>query len=457
MNNIASPDPTATSDATTTTVTSFADIDMTAELRQDPAYLRHALLQEPNEPSDQTAGSAAPVTDDDDELPPFPAPDRPRPVLDDAALHGPAGEIVRRLAPHTEADPAAMYAQLLVGVGSLIGRGAWFVADGARHHPNLYTIIVGRTAKSRKGTSWERVEHVLKELDELWFSTRVKSGVVSGEGVIQAFQDDEQDKRLLLVEGEFGQVLQCMKREGNTVSVLLRNGWDGKPLAVMRRKDPLRVEGAHLSMAGHITYSELQRLLNSVDISNGLANRCLWVIAVRSQLLPEGGDTPDLEAPLDQLHASVTTARTRGRLLRDSAAGRRWKDIYAELSAEPEGALGEVLCRGEAQVMRVALLLALLDQSPAIECRHLDAALAFWRYCEASATYLFEQPCVNPKTGKILEALRQHGPLSMRQIHKLFNNRASKTELAQAFAEIQEKIHVERGGARGAVSVRLLG
>jgi len=429
--------------------------DITAELRQDPAFLRGVLLSTPNQLQESQPPSAAP--EEDEEFGQFSSSQAPRPELDDAALHGPAGEIVRRLAPFTEADPAAMYAQLLTGVGSLIGRGAWFVADGARHHVNLFTVIVGRTAKARKGTAWERVEHVLKELDELWFSTRVKSGVVSGEGVIQAFQEDEQDKRLLLMEGEFGQVLQCMKREGNTVSVLLRNGWDGRRIAVLRRKDPLEVEGAHLSMVGHITFSELQRLLTSVDISNGLANRCLWVMAARSQLLPDGGETPDLDAPLNELHAAVTAARARGRLVRDRAAGARWQSIYAELSAEPEGALGEVLSRSEAQVMRLALLLALLDQAPVIGCRHLDAALALWRYCEASATYLFDQPCPKPKAKKILAALQQHGSLTMSQIHKLFSNRASKAEIQQALTVIQDKVQIQTGGPGGGVVVRLVG
>jgi len=427
--------------------------DITAELMQHPTYLRtiQRLRSNENHAKDEESG------DEEDDGSFCPPPEAERPKLTGAALYGPVGEIVRRLAPHTEADPAAMYAQLLTGLGSLIGRGAWFVADGAKHHVNLFTVIAGRTAKARKGTSWGRVEQVLSELDDPWFSNRVKSGVVSGEGVVEAFKEDEQDKRLLLMEGEFGQVLQCMKREGNTVSVLLRNAWDGKRIAVLRRKDPLEIVGAHISMIGHITLMELQRLLASVDISNGLANRCLWVHADRAQLLPDGGDNPDLEVPLDQLHAAIVAARTRGQMRRDADAGELWRQIYTELSEEPQGVLGEILSRSEAQVMRLALLLALLDRAAAIECRHLEAALAFWRYCEASAAFIFAHHVINPRPRKILDAL-QRGPLTLRQIHQLFANNASRSEIDQALAELSGRVQVQKNsGKGGGLVVRLAG
>src|SRR3954451_14479263 len=55
-----------------------------------------------------TAGLAAPVG--------WPAPPAP------AAYTGLAGEIVAAIAPHTEADPVALLAQLLVAFGAAAGR-----------------------------------------------------------------------------------------------------------------------------------------------------------------------------------------------------------------------------------------------------------------------------------------------------------------------------------------------
>jgi len=242
------------------------------------------------------------------------------------------------------------------------------------------------------------------------------------------------------------------------VSVLLRQAWDGSRIAVLRRKDPFEVNGAHISLIGHITVTELQRLLASVDISNGLANRCLWVYADRTQLLPLGSQQPDLEAPLGQLHTAITRARTRGEMHLDDSAQELWCRMYQELSVEPQGALGEILSRAEAQILRLALLYALLDQAPAIQCAHLEAAHAFWRYCDASATVIFADQVINPKARKILEALQEHGSLHMAQIYKLLGNKVSKAEIEHALSGLSGKIELHKpGGMGGAMLVRLVG
>src|ERR1022692_24418 len=77
--------------------------------------------------------------------------------MDDAAIHGLAGEFVQMIAPNTEADPAAILVQFLVSFGALIGRGPHCRVEGDQHHTNLYALLVGATAKGRKGTSWGRV------------------------------------------------------------------------------------------------------------------------------------------------------------------------------------------------------------------------------------------------------------------------------------------------------------
>lgn len=372
------------------------------------------------------------------------------PSLPDSALYGPVGEIVRRILPHT--DSAALYAQLLAGLGNLIGPSPYFMADGSPHRANLFAIICGRTAKARKGTSWAQARNILEAVDSNWFGSRVETGVVSGEGITQVFAEDG-DKRLLLVEGEFAQVLQVMKREGNTVSVLLRQAWDGQRIAVLRRKDPIKVEGAHISMIGHVTLPELRRLLASVEMSNGLANRCLWIHADRSKLLPEGGGTPDTNAQVDSLRAAVRTARARGEVQRDSEARDLWHEMYAQLSEPPPGRMGEILSRAEAQVMRIALLLALLDESAFIDKRHLEAALSFWRYCEASAAHIFAGTFADPKATKIWEALG-NGPLTMTKVHELFGRNASKPEIEAALAELSPMIVIETLGAGGGKVIR---
>ncbi|MBE7495785.1 MAG: DUF3987 domain-containing protein [Verrucomicrobiaceae bacterium] len=415
---------------------------------QPPADSCHSLVNEKHEKHENSCDTMAESSCDSF----FSYGESKPPKLPDSALHGPAGEIVRRILPCTEADPAALYAQLLAGLGNLIGPSPNFLADGSRHHANLFTVICGRTSKARKGTSWAQVKNVLEAVDSIWFSMRVKSGIVSGEGITQVFEGDS-DKRLLLQEGEFAQVLQVMRREGNTVSVLLRQAWDGQKIAVMRRKDAIEVEGAHISLIGHITEPELRRLLASVEMSNGLANRCLWIYADRSKLLPEGSRTPDTTDLIEQLSAAVNAASTRGEVRRDDEARELWGKVYAELSEPPPGRLGEILSRAEAQVMRIALLLALLDESAVIGKRHLEAGLEFWRYCEASAAHIFAGTFADPKAARIWEALGS-GPITMTKIHELFGRNASKPEIDAALAELAPRIVMETGGPGGGKTIR---
>ena len=99
------------------------------------------------------------------------------------AYHGPLGELVHQLEPHTEADPVAVLTQLLVTFGNAIGRTPYVSVEADRHYPNLFSVLVGDTSKARKGTSWGQARRVTSEVDESWES-RIMGGLSSGEGLI---------------------------------------------------------------------------------------------------------------------------------------------------------------------------------------------------------------------------------------------------------------------------------
>jgi hypothetical protein len=124
----------------------------------------------------QPAGSTLPVPVD------WPAPP------DEAAYHGLPGAIVAKIAPNTEADPVAILAQLLVACGALIGRGAHFQIEATRHHPHEFVVLVGESAKARKGSSFDHVAKLMTEADPS-FPGRLTTGLSSGEGLIWTLLD----------------------------------------------------------------------------------------------------------------------------------------------------------------------------------------------------------------------------------------------------------------------------
>lgn len=108
----------------------------------------------------------------------------PRPV-GKAAMQGVIGDIVSTIAPHTEADPAALLLQSLAAVGNVIGRQPHFFAGATRHAANLFTVLVGQTARARKGTSWDLVASILEPVDPSWCDCNIVSGLGSGEGLVE--------------------------------------------------------------------------------------------------------------------------------------------------------------------------------------------------------------------------------------------------------------------------------
>jgi hypothetical protein len=217
------------------------------------------------------------------------------------------------------------------------------------------------------------------------------------------------DKRLLLYEPEFANVLKQTERQGNTASVVLRQAWDGaKVLRTLTKNSPARATGAHVSLIGHITSEELRRYLTQTETANGFANRFLFVCADRSKLLPEGGyvDPAAWDGLRGELVEALAFAKSTGEVRRDEEAREVWCQIYGDLSEGKPGLAGALLARAEAHVMRLALLHALLDRSPLIRAPHLLAGLALWDFCDRSVRYIFGDSLGDDVADELLRLLR---------------------------------------------------
>lgn len=380
---------------------------------------------------------------------------------DKAAFQGLAGEIVKAIEPNTESDSVALLAQILVAFGILVGRGPHYLVEGDEHHGNLFLLIVGKTAKGRKGTSWGRVRQIFSQVPD-W--PRVVDGLSTGEGIKFHVRDGSAqsgikvkgksvetpsdpgiaDKRLLIMEPEFSSVLRQGARQGNTLTATIRCGWDSGNLQTLTKNDPVVATGAHIGIIGHITDVELRRELSATDSSNGYANRFLFIVAKRSKLLPHGGDglTPIcLEGFVERITVAAETARSRGRVEMTPEAKSAWTAAYTDLSEGSPGLFGAVTGRAEAQCIRLSLLYALLDRSPAIELRHLQAAFAFWKRCADSARFIFGSASGDPVAEQILNALLAVRPsaLTRTKISNCLGRKQPSTRIDDALALLEQR------------------
>jgi hypothetical protein len=176
-------------------------------------------------------------------------------------------------------------------------------------------------------------------------------------------------------------------------------------------KIPPRATGALISIVGHITADELRRYLDRTEAGNGFANRFIYLCVRRSKCLPVGGALldDDLRPLAKRIAEAIGHARRVSRLTLSDAASFLWHTVYPALSQGMPGMLGAVTSRSEAQVIRLAMIYALLDLCTEIQPEHLKAALAIWEYAEASARYVFGSALGNPLADEIVRALRAAG------------------------------------------------
>lgn len=403
----------------------------------------------------------------------------PEPMAE-AAFHGLAGEFVRLVLPETEADPQALLLAFLLGFGCAAGRTPHYRVEDTRHGVNLFSVVVGETSKARKGTATDRAMKMLEKVDPDFVATRRRSGLSSGEGLIQAVRDPrmedvpvkengnsaprferqtvdtgEPDKRLLVIESEFSSVLHQSGREGNILSSVLRDAWDGKPLRSLARSNKDSCEKPHIAMLGNITIEELRRLLTTNDKANGFGNRILWCCAKRSKKLPHGGrplDADKAEALLQGLQGALKASQATDCVRFDSVAHRAWESAYDALTEGAAGIVGSLTARAEAQVVRLATLYALLDSSDLIRMEHLKAAQEVWAYCEDSVRHIFGDALGDETADAILRMLGNTADgMTQTEINRGFGSHKSSAELNRALALLQEshKIksrRIETGG-----------
>lgn len=107
------------------------------------------------------------------------------------------------------------------------------------------------------------------------------------------------------------------------------------------------------------------------------------------------------------------------------------------LSEGMPGLLGAVTALAEAQLIRLALLYALLDSARAISVNHLLAALALWDYCEQSARVVFGAAMGDPVADELLRHIRAAGDEGM-----------TRTQMSNALGR-----HQQAGRIDGALSL----
>jgi 5S rRNA maturation endonuclease (ribonuclease M5) len=343
----------------------------------------------------------------------------PWPTLNNTALHATAGKIVNLLAPHTEADPAALLVQMLAEFGATVGSEPHFIAGNDRHQAIVNPLIVGRTNSGAKGTGMAAVNAVRRTALP-WFDEFTTSGLSTAEGLIEQVRDPSgdpeskdydpgvPDKRLLVEETEYKSVLVRMRREGNTLSATLRDTFDCRTLRTLTRKhNKLTATQPHIVVIGHVTPREFRTTLEDSDLSGGSVNRLLICLSRRSRLHSRFGNIPEnvLNEAAKLFRDAYEKAVQRRELKFTEEFWTAWDGVYREMNRDrPDSRFTDATARAVTMVLRLSLIYALME--------HLNAASALWAYCEDSARWLFstyEQEVARENAGGLAAFIRDGG------------------------------------------------
>jgi hypothetical protein len=335
----------------------------------------------------------------------------PRP-MGEAAFHGPAGLVIEALLPFCEADAHALLLHTLVLFGSRVGRAAEHrIPGGKAIYVNEYAAIAGVSGDARKSTAADAVLTLWGAVEpDFEASAGHCQGLGSGEALIARVRDASidadgrvdrgvEDKRVMLHLDEFGLLFAAMSRDGSVLGDILKIAYGGSVLQSAIKNHSQRATGAHVCLAASTTVGQLHEALAGRKLrgrlSDGFANRILWVLAERSKRLPRLGRAEEQAAEAARGEAAGVlrqalewVSENRPVLTWDREAGEAWDRWYNEL--EIPARLAGILGRAEVHVLKCAMLYSLLDRSPVLRLEHLQAGLEIWRFCRESATGIFE-------------------------------------------------------------------
>lgn len=390
----------------------------------------------------------------------------PRP--DPACLYGLVGDVALAGSDNTEANPYAIAAAMLAYLGAALGRGPFMPIGDDWNHARLFLVHVGRSSRGRKGTAKKliyRINNAVKAIDEFLAPQVHRGGLSTREGLALMIHDGYKDgknevpaitdKRLLVVESEFANILHQSKRDGNTLSAALRDAWDGTSIRPAVKNCRVWASDPHIGFIGDVTPSELRELMHMRELTNGFANRFIFFWAEGDKVLPFPQYTP--QDVVEGLAARVA------QVLRFAGADRHVDKDMIRMEFSPEAAsLYARLYRGELRdrsagehitglldrrapvLLRLAMLFALTDQTNVIALFHINAAMAWVRYWVESVKFIFQSALDEANAAattdiaqRIITYLAAHGQATRTELTKgCFGGHVSKTALDKALDEL---------------------
>jgi len=321
--------------------------------------------------------------DRDDKNRPAKFEEYPEPPTD--AYYGWFGEYVKTMHPTTEATRGFHLASALTVAGSIAGRRVAVRYASEHIYPNQYTLLVGPTGSSRKGTSMKRAYRLPtyramtgKIITNNASPFAMRRDLGSGASVVKTLRENA---NTLLVFEEATTLFSNMHRQGGEALLdRLIEAWDTPDFIQDNVKNnPDVAYSPFLGIIAGIQPGRLEDALGANEIESGLANRLGIFFGVRREVIARAPDVDEARASAlyNEFHSAVMSYPEGAALTMNEEAGEMWDRWYVEYSSA-EGSEDEqaMRIRHPDMVQKWALLFAISDRSQEITLAHLNAAIA---------------------------------------------------------------------------------
>lgn len=338
---------------------------------------------------------------------------------EDAAFDGVMGEMINDLAYGTDASTVGLLGALIAFCGAMLPGSAYF---HRQQTSSPFMALVGESSVGRKGTAMTRVADAMSSaIGGAEVHRAVLDGINSGEGLVNSLASRAYGGQAvtgLVFEEEYASLIASRGREGSTLDPKMRQAFDGGPLSNRRARDSQIVNPPYwLPAIIGITPSELRQRLDSVALTNGSANRWLYLPVTRRKRLSDGSPpefSPDIAAMLRDKHRQAQ--RSPLSLTVDPIVSQTLSDYSDFLPNATYGLSRDLSKRLPIIAFRIALVHAIVDGSSSVGIDHLNRALALTEYARRGMGWVFGDTIGNADANLLYRQLVQKGGLSANTI-----------------------------------------
>lgn len=364
--------------------------------------------------------------------------------IPETALTGWIGDYARTMLPTTEAPLAFHVGVGLTIAGSLIGRHVYSQYGTDPLYANLYTLLVGRSGRTRKDTAIKRATRVLFDVAPTG-SKIIQHGIGIATDVGSATKLIDllaKHPNTLLYLTEFTRLMGNARRQStDTIIPTLMEAFD-TPTVMQNNSmaNPIEAVYPYLSIIAATQPEILSDTMSGADMNSGFANRWLFICGN----LGEPNPLPPVldRAVVGKLLVDLWDAKhsyTAGTALRLSAeAEKDWRAWYiADFNREsPSSEEDAMRARHAVLIQKVALIYAIADQATRIERNHLAIGIAIieWMWDQTRHLMPFWGRTIDGQIEARIKAILARGPMKRRDIQQRCDSRKySGVEFGRVF------------------------